>query len=67
MRRLKRKYQRIHNLGSRGSSLAAQWIKDLELSLLGHAFNPWLGNFCMPQAQPKKINKLGNRDERQKV
>ena len=41
-------------------SLAAQWVKDLVLSLLWlksllrHGFEPWPGNFCMPQAWPKK-------------
>ena len=36
-----------------GSSLVAQWIKDLALSLLRlrlllwYDFNPWLRNFCM--------------------
>jgi len=41
----------------------AQWVKDLVLSLqwlgslLRHSFNPWLGNFHMPQAWPKKKRK----------
>ena len=36
----------------------AQWVKDLALSLewagylLWHRFDPWLGNFYMPWAQP---------------
>ena len=42
----------------------AQWIKDLALSLLWlwlqlwHGFGPWTGNFGMPQAQPKNMNKM---------
>lgn len=41
------------------SSLVAQWVKVLALSLLRlwlllrHRFDPWSGNFCMPQARPK--------------
>ena len=31
--------------------------KDLALSLLWHRFNPWPGNFRMPQAWPKQTNK----------
>ena len=43
-----------------GSSLVVQQVKDPVLpllwlrSLLWHRFDPWPGNFCMPQAQPKK-------------
>ena len=36
------------------SSLVAQLIKDLMLSLLWHRFCPWPGNFCMLCVQPKK-------------
>ena len=42
------------------SSLAAQWVKDLALSLLWlksllwYRFNPWSRKFCMPWAWPKK-------------
>ena len=38
-------------------------VEDPALSLLwlgspqGQGFNPWLGNFCMPRAQPKKKKK----------
>ena len=38
----------------------AQWVKDPVLSrpqlrsLLWHRFDPWPGNFHMPQAQPKR-------------
>ena len=41
----------------------AQQVKDTALSLqwlrllLGHGFDPWLGNFCMPQVQPKNKKK----------
>ena len=44
----------------------AQWVKDPLLSLLcpgsllRHGFDPWPGNFCMPQVGPeneKKTNK----------
>ena len=41
------------------SSLVAQWVKDLVLSLqqlgllLWHRFDPWPRNFCMLWAQPK--------------
>ena len=43
----------------------AQWVKDLVLSLLWlgsllwHGFNPWPGNFRMPQVWPKKKKKKG--------
>ena len=30
-------------------------VKDLALSLLGHTFNLWPGNFHMRQVQPKKM------------
>ena len=36
------------------SSLVAQWVKDLVLSLLWLGFNPCPGNFRMPWTQPKK-------------
>ena len=32
----------------------AQWVKDPVLSLLWRRFDPWPGNFHMPQARPKK-------------
>ena len=38
------------------SSLAVQGAKDLVLSLMWHRFDPWPGNFCMPQMQPEKKN-----------
>ena len=31
-----------------------QWVKDSALSLQWHSLDPWLENFHMPQAQPKK-------------
>ena len=31
-------------------------VKNSALSLLWHDFNPWPGNFCMPQLWPKNIN-----------
>ena len=43
-----------------GSSLVAQWVKDLALSLLWlwlllwHKFSPWPGNFHMSWAGLKK-------------
>ena len=37
------------NKGCQGSSLVAQWVKDLVLSLLWPRFDPWRGNFCMHQ------------------
>lgn len=46
-----------------GSSLVAQQSGDPELSLLWLGvlswcgFNPWLGNFYMPQVQPEKKKK----------
>ena len=36
------------------SSLVAQWVKDLALSLLRHGFGSWPWNFRVPQTQPKK-------------
>ena len=31
-----------------------QQVKDPALSLPWHGFDAWPGNFCMPQARPKK-------------
>ena len=42
---------------SRGSSLVAQWVEDLALSLPWCGFDPWLGNFCMLQVWPEKKKK----------
>ena len=45
------------------SSLVAQQVKDLALSLLWfwlllwHRFDPWLGNFCRPIGVAKKEEK----------
>ena len=36
----------------------AQRVKDLELSLLWHRFNPWPGNFCMSQVSQKRKKKM---------
>ena len=48
------------------SSLVAQWVKDLTLSLLWWGFDPWLGNFCLPWAQPNKwTNKQTNKQKTQ--
>ena len=41
------------------SSLMAQQVKDLVLSLLWHRFNTWPGKFCMPWARPKKKSSYG--------
>ena len=35
----------------------AQQVKDPALSVLWHEFDPWPGNFRMPQAQPEKKKK----------
>jgi len=59
----------------RGSSLAAQQVKDLALSLLWlrsllwHRLNPWPRNFRMPQAQlkGKKKRKNGRGKQKKKV
>ena len=46
------------------SSLVAQWVKYPALSLLWfwlplwQEFDPWPGNFRIPQVQPKRQNKL---------
>ena len=40
-----------------GSSLVAQWVKELALSLLWLGFDPWLRNFCVLQAWQKKKKK----------
>lgn len=37
-----------------GSSLVAQWIKDLVLSLLWCGFESWPEKFCMPAVVAKK-------------
>ena len=50
----------------------AQQVKDLVLSLLWLwlllwcRFDPWPGNFCMPQVQPKKKKRERERKERKK-
>ena len=47
-----------------GSSLMVQQVKDPTLSLLWLGsllwlrFDPWPGNFCMPQVQPKKCGSV---------
>ena len=38
----------------KGSSLVAQWVKDLLLSVLWLGFDLWLRNFCMPQVSQKR-------------
>ena len=38
-------------------------VSDSVLSLLWLGFSPWLGNFCMPQAKPKREGK----EERKKT
>ena len=51
-----------------GSSLVAQWSKDLVLSLLGiwsvlwYRFHPWHKDFCMVKVRPKK-KKMGKELE----
>ena len=46
-----------------GSSLVAQWVRVLELSLLWLWFDdPWPRNFCMPRAQQKKKKKLERKE-----
>ena len=47
-----------------------QWVKDLVLSLQGpgllrwHRFDPWPGNFHMPQVQSKKKKKTNENSKR---
>ena len=38
----------------------AHWVKDLAFSMLRHRFDPWPGNLCMPQLQPKTPFKTVN-------
>ena len=38
-------------------------VKDLVLTLLWCRFHPWLGNFCMPWAWPKKKKKQERKKE----
>ena len=58
---------------TRGSSLVAQQVKDLALSLLQLrlppwcGFDPWPGNFCMPKAQPKKETETAQENHPAKV
>lgn len=40
-------------------ALSLPWLG----SLLGHGFNPWLGNFCVPQAPPKQKEKKNKEEE----
>lgn len=42
------------------SSLVAQWVNDLVLSLLWLGFDPCPRNFCMPWAQSKQTNQPKN-------
>ena len=45
----------------------AQWVKDPPLALLWHGFDPWPGNFHMPQAgkERKKGWEEGRREGRE--
>ena len=45
------------------SSLVMQRVRDLALSLLWCGFDPWPGNFRMPQAQPKKRRREEGKKE----
>ena len=40
-------------------------VKDPVLSLPWHRFDPWPGNFCMPQVQPKKKMKKKKKEARE--
>ena len=53
-------------MDSGGSSLVAQWVKDLVLSLLWHGLDPCPGNFHMPQLQPKKRKKKERKEKKKK-
>ena len=44
------------------SSLVAQRVKDLVLSLLLHRFNPWLRNFSMLQPKKKSCLKTNQKE-----
>ena len=50
------------------SSLVAQWVNDLTLSLLclgsllWHGFDPWPRNFLMPWAKKKKKAKINEEN-----
>ena len=54
------------------SSLVAQWVKDLALSLLWLGslmwcgFHPWPGNFCTLWEQPKKKKKRKKRKKKRR-
>ena len=54
------------------SSLVAQWVRYLVLSLLWlklglwHRFDPWPENFCKPQVQPKKKERERENGEEKK-
>ena len=50
--RLIEKKPGMYKIDRQWSSLVVQQVKDLALSLLQCRFNPWPGNFCMPQVQP---------------
>ena len=45
-----------------GSSLVAQQVEDLVLSLLRHGFDSWPGDFCMLQAKSEKKTKPRETD-----
>ena len=47
-------YRETIGVNESRSSLEAQWVEDLVLSLLWHQFNPWPGKFCMPKKREKK-------------
>ena len=42
------------------NSLVSQCLKDLILSLLWLAFDPWPGKFCMPWPRPKQNKNKNN-------
>ena len=56
----------------RGIPAVVQQVKDPALSLqwfgllLWHRFDPWLENFHMPRAWPKKKKREGGRPEKKK-
>ena len=59
--------QRRHDLnGIFRSSLVAQHIKDPALSLPWHGFDPWPGNFSMPQMRPPKEQRILGHEGKKK-
>ena len=63
-------FQGLRTSAELRSSLVAQWVKGLVLSLLWlwlllwHKFDPWLGKFCMPWVQQQQQKSWVEHEDR---